>query len=136
MKIGFYILLIFLLISCKETVETEIKSKDVYYGKLVNFIISNPNGNSVELHDLYDSTTDSINNYNEEKLKLVEILKSKGFQIVDYGRGNYPPLGPRIVSISLKKNRCKCEVDKIYYFTSTEGTFTTSERIKCYWTLK
>ena len=136
MKVIFYLFLIFVLFSCKETVETESESNDDYNERLIDFIISNRNGTYLELNDLYNSTTNTINNEDDENLKLVEILKSKGFKIVEFGRGNYPPLGPRIVSFYLEKDRCKCQVDKIYYYTTITETYSNTERIKCFWKLK
>jgi len=83
----------------------------------------------LEFSNLY-STVDSIAGDEYEKLILLQILKSKGFSTIQWGRGNMTD-GPRIVSFILTNNECSCEVDKLYYSTETKGTYRVTERIKC-----
>ncbi|GEP52774.1 hypothetical protein FNO01nite_34460 [Flavobacterium noncentrifugens] len=100
--------------------------------KIVDFIIENSSNKYLELENLYDSLPHKILNDVNEKLILVQILKTKGFTVINWGRGNHP-LGPRIVSITLKNAECECEVDKIYYSTDAlpEEIYKITERIKC-----
>lgn len=98
--------------------------------KIVDFAIENSNDTFIELPNLYDSLPKNIVDDETEKLILVQILKKKGFKVINWGRGNHP-LGPRIISLTLKKDRCECKVDKIYY--SSNGSIdNVSERIKCF----
>ncbi len=64
-----------------------------------------------------------------EKLVLDDYLKKGGFQITSSGRGNWT-LGPRIVSLTLKKDYCECEIKKLYYGTGKKIEKVT-ERITC-----
>jgi hypothetical protein len=98
--------------------------------KIVDFAIENSNDTFIELPNLYDSLPKNIVDDETEKLILVQILKKKGFKVINWGRGNHP-LGPRIISLTLKKDSCECKVDKIYY--SSNGSIdNVSERIKCF----
>lgn len=82
----------------------------------------------MEFTDLYPSIH-SISDDVHESLQLVQTLKKLGFEIKDWGRGNFQS-GPRIVSFTLQKDSCKIRVDKLYYSTDTVGTFRVTERIK------
>lgn len=99
--------------------------------KTLDFLINNKEDKYLEFPDIYDTTANSIPEDADERLVLVEKLKNKGFKIVDWGRGNHPPLGPRIVIYTLKNKDCECEVSKIYYYTTSKSTYTMTERIKC-----
>jgi len=124
------ILLSVLLISCskkpkKETVE--------FNEKIVDFAIENSNDKFIELPNLYDSLPKQIVvKDKDEKLILVQILKKKGFEVIDWGRGNHP-LGPRIIVLKLKKDDCECEVQKTYYSTDDlpGEVHKTTESIRC-----
>jgi hypothetical protein len=107
------------------------ENKEDFTEKILNFVISNMDDESVELENLYDGTTERIFDDNNEKLVLVEKLKKRGFKQVNFERGNFPPLGARIVNITLKKDDCECEVSKIYYFTTSDNVFITKEKIRC-----
>jgi len=122
-------ILILLFFSCQSRLKNEAKNFDE---KIVDFIIENSNDKYLELENLYDSLPHKILNDTNEKLILVQILKTKGFTVINWGRGNHP-LGPRIVSITLKNGKCECEVDKIYYSTDAlpEEIYKITERIKC-----
>lgn len=98
--------------------------------KIVDFAIENSNNTFIELPNLYGSLPKNIVDDETEKLILVQILKKKGFKVINWGRGNHP-LGPRIISLTLKKDSCECKVDKIYY-SSNDSIGSVSERIKCY----
>lgn len=81
--------------------------------------------------DLYDSLANKIPEDKDEKLILVEKLKMKGFKITNWGRGNIPPLGPRIVNVELMSGRCICEVTKTYYSTTVDTLYQMTEGVKC-----
>lgn len=83
----------------------------------------------LEFVDLYP-ILDSIASDKNEKLILVESLKNKGFQAINWGRGNWQ-YGPRIVSISMSNGQCNCQIDKLYYSTNTNEEYKVTERIKC-----
>jgi hypothetical protein len=85
----------------------------------------------VQLTNLYDTLTHNIPEDNVEKLILAERLKLRGFEITNWGRGNFPPLGPRIVIVELKKENCVCEVTKIYYATVDDNAYQMAEGINC-----
>lgn len=82
------ILLLFLCISCTE----KPKEKSIEFNeKVVGFAIENSNDKFIELPNLYDSLSKEIVAKDEdEKLILVQILKKKGFEVKDWGRGNHP----------------------------------------------
>jgi hypothetical protein len=88
-------------------------------------------GEYIQLTNLYDTLAHNIPEDKDEKLVLVERLKKRGFEITNWGRGNFPPLGPRIVIVELKKENCICEVSKIYYSTIEETAYQIAEGINC-----
>lgn len=101
---------------------------------ILELVIQRSNGKAVQFNDLYSSYISHDSLYSAhfiEKPKLVEILNKKGFKIVDNGRGNFPPLGPRIISYTLIRDNCQCEVSKIYYYTITKDLYSISESIDC-----
>ncbi len=115
------------LISCSEKQKTNRNFTD----QIIDVTIETSSGESIEFPQLYDSLTYKIADDNDEKVKLVEKLKAKGFKVTNSGRGNFPPLGPRIVCVTLKKSDCECEVAKIYYSTTNDSLYQMAERIKC-----
>jgi hypothetical protein len=121
-----FLLVFFLLTSCTNKEE----SNSNFYDKVLDLVIENSNGENVEFPELYDKLTTKIADDNNEKLKLVEKLKTKGFKVTNWGRGNHP-LGPRIIIINLKKDNCECEVAKIYYSTANDTLYNMTERINC-----
>ena len=122
-----FLLVFFLLNSCTKKKE----SNSDFYDKVLDLAIENSNGESVEFPELYDKLVTKIADDNNEKLKLVEKLKQKGFKVTNWGRGNHPPHGPRIIIINLKKDSCECEVAKIYYSTVDDTLYNMTERISC-----
>jgi hypothetical protein len=115
------------LFSCNNKHQNPYKD---FNEKIVEFAIENSNGKFIELPNLYDSLSKNILDDKTEKLFIVQTLKKKGFKVISWERGNHP-LGPRIISLTLKKDSCECEVDKIYY-SSADSIDNVSERIKCY----
>jgi len=122
------ILVLILLFSCAEKPKNE--SKD-FYEKIVDFVVKNSDDKLIELPNLYDSLVKNIAEDKNEKLILVEILKKQGFEIINSRRGNFPPLGARIISVTLKTDSCECVVNKMYYSTISDSLYEMRENIKC-----
>jgi hypothetical protein len=80
----------------------------------------------IDFYPILDSI--AIDKY--EKLVLVDSLKSIGFKVTNWGRGNWMD-GPRIVNFTMSNEQCECQVDKLYYSTEQEGKYNVTERIKC-----
>jgi hypothetical protein len=118
-----------LLISCSE--KTKKKPLD-FNEKVVEFAIENSNDQFIEVEVLYNTPSNKVLEDDHEEVILVQILKKKGFEITNWGRGNHP-LGPRVVVLNLKKNSCECEVQKTYYSTDDlpNEIYKTTEKIKC-----
>ena len=124
------ILISTLFFSCNEKPK---KQTTEFNEKIVEFAIENSNNKFIELPNLYDSLSKEIVAKDEdEKLILVQILKKKGFEIKDWGRGNHP-LGARIITLKLRKENCECEVLKTYYSTDDlpREIYKTTESIRC-----
>jgi hypothetical protein len=85
------------------------------------------NGLKIEVVDLYEDT-ENISDY--EKLYISDYLKKKGFEVTNYGRGNWF-LGPIIESETLESNDFKCKVDKLYYTQDSTKKYKITERIEC-----
>jgi hypothetical protein len=85
----------------------------------------------VQLTNLYDTLAHTIPEDKDEVLLLAERLKKRGFEVTNRGRGNFPPLGPRIVIVELKKGNCLCEVSKIYFATVDDNAYQMAEGISC-----
>jgi len=82
-----------------------------------------------EFIDLYPFL-DSIASDKDEKLVLVDSLKSIGFKVTEWGRGNWMK-GPRIVNVTMTNQQCECQIDKLYYSINQDGKYKVTERIKC-----
>lgn len=83
----------------------------------------------LEFFDLYP-ILDSIASDKYENSILVDLLKTKGFKVINWGRGNWME-GPRILNFTLSNQQCECQVDKLYYSTEQERKYKVTERIKC-----
>jgi hypothetical protein len=97
-----------------------------YFDSLLIDICSTPD---LEFIDLYP-IQDSILHDKFEKLYLVTYLKTNGFKVTDWGRGNWMK-GPRIVSYTMLNEECNCMVDKLYYTNETDNKYKVTERIRC-----
>jgi hypothetical protein len=95
----------------------------------IDQIIMSCNSEEIEFKDLYVEPTQILIDSTEFSI-IAEYLKSKGFVVTDFGRGNWP-LGPRIVSQKLVYKDCNCQVDKLYYSPNLDDRFKTTERIIC-----
>lgn len=129
MKYAFILLILFSIISYSQTEKTN--SKKDFNDKIIDFALDNCEDKFIELPDLYEKTTEKISNDKNEKLILAEKLKKRGFEVINWGRGNNPPLGPRIIALTLKKGDCECEIIKIYYSIADESQYKMTEKIKC-----
>lgn len=127
MKNIYLLSITFLLISCSKNNE----SKSDFIDKTLDIVIDYSNGESLEFPTLYKDLTTKIPDDKDEKLKLAQRLKLKGFKVINWGRGNNPPVGPRIINITLRKEDCQCEVTKIYYSTVSEFEYQMTEKITC-----
>jgi len=65
-----------------------------------------------------------------ENLVVLDYLKSKGFDVLGYGRGNWEK-GPRIISYEVTNYFCDCQVDKLFYSSNLADKYRTTERVKC-----
>jgi hypothetical protein len=120
------ILFFLLLFSCINK-----KQEPNFRLKLLDLIVKESNGFKIEFPDLYDSIAIDIGTGKLESSIIVKDLRLKGFNLLTCSRGNYPPLGPRIISFEMRKSNCNCIVNKIYYSTISENSFRISESIEC-----
>lgn len=105
-----------------DTIKVVTKTKEEIKTLLADFCTSF----NYEVIDLYNSKEKPNEN---ETLILDDYLKDAGFEITSSGRGNWI-LGSRIVSLTLEKVHCKCEIKKLYYGTGKKIEKVT-ERITC-----
>lgn len=82
-------------------------------------------GISYEFTDLYQDT-DSIPE--ADFMEIDNYLKNEGFEVVETGRGNWMK-GPRIFSMTLRKDSCYCRIDKLYYSIENSEKLRVTERI-------
>lgn len=69
-----------LLYSCYSKNDEQYKD---FNEKIVDFVIENSNDKFIEVPNLYDSLSKNIVNDKNEKLILVQILKEKGFKVIN-----------------------------------------------------
>lgn len=129
MKTAINIVLLFVLASCTKKQEANFDTN--FNDKLITFVINNQEDRYIDLPDLYEKKTDYIPEDKDENLVLAEKLKIRGFKVIKTNRENYPLNGRHIVTLTLKKDDCQCEVKKIYQSTSNISEYVRSERIKC-----
>ena len=121
------LVVIVMLPSCSK----ENKSDKDFIDKVIDLSIETSSGEYVQLSDLYDRFADKIPADNDEKVILVDKLKTRGFKVTNWGRGNFPPLAPRIINIELMNGRCICDVTKTYYATTVDTLYQMTEGVKC-----
>lgn len=141
MKTIITISILTLFCSCMNTVEKEVqfetessvdesggyrKVERDYLDSLLKDICTTEH---IEFTDFY-KVLDSISSDEFENLILVDSLKSKDFEVTNWGRGNWMK-GPRIVTFTMTRGQCECHVDKLYYSMKEEGKYKVTERIKC-----
>jgi hypothetical protein len=118
-----------ILVSCSKKQEPNYDTN--FNDKIISFAINNQEDRYIELPGLYEKKTDYIPDDKDENLVLAEKLKIRGFKVINSKRENHPLGGQQIVTLTLKKEDCQCEVSKIYYSTSNISEYVRSERIKC-----
>ncbi len=105
-------------------------NSSLFEERIVNEAIELRNGRIIELRDIYPALTDSIPEASNDTAILAAILKKKGFKTVNSGWGNFLH-GPGMITFSLKKDDCECEVGKYYYRQTEAGLFLVTESIYC-----
>lgn len=110
-------------------VENGLNYKEVKLIYIDSLLLDICSTQDFEFIDLYP-VLDTIASDKHEKLFLVDSMKSIGFEVTNWGRGNWM-YGPRIVSFTMSNEQCECQVDKLYYSTNQTNKFKVTERIKC-----
>lgn len=131
LRLIFLTMISVIIVSCKDQSKKVIENTKDPVENIINYVTSTRNNLIIELPNLYDSLSNQIAEDSVERLILVDALKKRDFKIINWGRGNYSPLGPRIISFVMKKGNCVCQIDKIYYNTITDSLFQMTERIRC-----
>ena len=127
-----FVLITIIVIAIQSTALAQNRAQNPQFlEKVLDFAIEVRGGNLLQIPHLYTKLATTIPFDGDESLLMAEALKRRGFKVVHWGRGNYPPLGVRIVSLTLNKGDCNCRVDKIYYKTDFAFTYEMSERISC-----
>jgi len=109
----------------------EPESDKDFVDDVIDLIIQSSTGEAVQFPYLYSQLAHTISDDKEEHIILVEKLKHRGFMVTNWGRGNFPPLGPRIIHVELKKENCICSITKAYYATTTDALYQMVEGISC-----
>jgi hypothetical protein len=120
-----------LAISCQKEVKESLAGSKDFYGIIIDMAIEQKSNIPIELPEIYDSLATKLPNDGDETIILAQKLKQRGFKVIDWGRGNYPPKGPRIINLILQKENCVCEVRKMYHYSIIDTLYEMSESIKC-----
>lgn len=111
-----------------QTIKLEISKND-----LMNIKLNFCDTLSIEFTGLYP-ITDTLPLSTRDSILVKSLLEKEGFEIVDWGRGNWEK-GPRFIYLKYKKGDCICNVFKKYYFNkkNDDGFYNLriSERIIC-----
>lgn len=118
-----------LLIGCSE------KNKPGYdrdfAESVITFSIETGRNQWIELPELYDRPAPNIPDPKDDQLILADKLITRGFHQTEIKQAHFPLLSRRIVTSTLVKDSCRCEVSKIYYNSSDVSQYIRTERIKC-----
>lgn len=98
---------------------------------VITFSIETGRDELIELPGLYDTPAQNIPDVKDDQLILAEKLITRGFRKTETTQANFPLLGRRIITVTLLKDSCRCEVSKIYYNGSNVSEYLRTERIKC-----
>ena len=109
--------------------QNEWNCQEVHRNYMDSLMLDVCSTKDLEFIDLYP-VLDSIASNQHENLVLVDALKSKGFKVTNWGRGNWME-GPRMVSFTMSNHQCECQLEKLYYSTEQKGKYRVTERIKC-----
>jgi hypothetical protein len=121
------IMLVTLFISCSP--KEKISSGD-FYDQILDVVINTSNGKSIEVSP-YEKATRYIPGDRETEVILADKLKTRGFKETNRQRQDFPLLEKLMLTVTMKKADCECEVSKIYYETAFVGEYSLTERIKC-----
>jgi hypothetical protein len=108
---------------CGTNKKSPVLSNSDFIEKIIDLQIQGGRNHLIELPEIYPYLVSKIQDDRSESLIITKILERKGFKIIDWGGGNYPPLGSRIISVTLKKDNCFCVVNKIYYHTVSDTLY-------------
>jgi hypothetical protein len=120
---------LFCSVSCKTDKEPDFDND--FIDRAISLATKHPEGKYIELPDLYDTPVNYIPENNDENFLITEKLKIRGFKTTGITRNDYQLLGRRVITMTLLKDDCQCEVSKVYYMTSNISEYIRSERIKC-----
>jgi hypothetical protein len=120
---------LFTLGACKSDKEPDFNND--FTDRPITIAIKNPEGKYIELPDLYNTPVNYIPENNDENFLIAEKLKIRGFKQTAISRNDFQLLGRRVITMTLLKDDCQCEVSKVYYATSNVSEYIRSERIKC-----
>lgn len=115
------------LAGCLDSAETASSASTQH--RLLDVLIETRTGQTVEFPDVH-----GVLSYEAAKSKrslLDSLLELRGFVGQKRGYGNYPPLGPRIATIELIREDCRCTVHKLYYHTLDRNRIRLAESIRC-----
>lgn len=84
---------------------------------------------NIKVYDIYDHK-EVLDDANERSF-VVQKLKSKGYEILSWARGNSAS-GPRVISYELKKDDCICHVVKWYNNTTVNGQLDIFDTVTCF----
>jgi len=123
---------------CPEGVVSEIEDESLQKTdslsateNMLEFILAQKDNQLIEFPTLYDELCTEIADDSAESLILAEHLKDRGFEVINWGRGNFPPRGARIVILTMQRETCFCEVSKTYLLTTLDNHYQLSEQIRC-----
>lgn len=102
-----------------------------FIDQLIDLTIQSSTGEEVQFPHLYNNLARAISDDQDEQIILAEKLKARGFVAINWGRGNFPPLSPRIITVELKKKDCICLITKTYYLTIEDSVYQMVESISC-----
>jgi hypothetical protein len=129
MKHVFRATILLLLSGCAK--EVKVNDDIDFTDRVITFAVDHPEDTFVEMPGLYETHATHIPQAADEQFILAEKLEARGFKVVDTGSVNNQLSGRRMATLTLVKDNCECEVDKVYYSTLNVSQYVRTERIKC-----
>lgn len=129
MKLIFIFPFLLLLFSCEKPAE----KKEDYNRGLVGLVVQHADGQSTQIYLPFDDEKKvTQKNIKYEKAIFAEILKEKGFKIInrEFNFDQKKPDCNRLI-FRLKKEKCECKVIKKYVSTKLLDVYRISESISC-----
>lgn len=128
-----FLIFVLLTLGCSSPgTNKKLSESDQYIDSIsiLDFLNSPCDYANLEFNCIY-SDLEYISDDENEKLIILDSLKSRGYIVVKYGRGNWEK-GPRIVNYEVTNYYCDCQIDKLYYSTkSNSEKFRVTERVSC-----